>query len=245
VSSAEQGLAYGPEAQRRAIRSFARAEKLAIVAEVFEDRSGTLPLDERPGLQEAMAAALQHGAATLLVANRDRLARDERVAFNALEAFRSAGLRVMYADGSNGDDEGSMLLDGISHVIAAHERRRIVARLKAGRDAKAAAHPESRAQGGRVPYGYRRTATGLEINPEQAEHVRRIFSLIRQGKSIRHVTAILSERTGRRWQPTVVDRIVRREVYKLGRPARIVDPRLWNAAQQALRSRRKASTRDP
>lgn len=243
VSSAEQGQAYGPDAQRRAIRTYAKADRLDIVAEVFEDRSGTLGLDERPGLQDAMAAAYQHGAGVLLVANRDRLSRDWKKAGPILEALQTVGLRVVYADGSNGhsneEDDGAFLLDGISHVIAAHDRRRIVARLRAGRDAKAAAHPGSRAQGGKVPYGYRRTKTGLDIDPQQAEDVRRIFQLVRAGRSIRQVAAIMADETGRPWQPTVVDRIVKREVYKLAEPGRIIDPRHWNQAQASLAHRRK------
>lgn len=234
VSSAEQGKAYGPDAQAKAIRGFAHAEGLEIVADFSEDVSGTVPLDQREGLRAALAAAYQHGAGTLIVARRDRLARDEFAAHDALRAFKAAGVRVLYADGGNGADDGALLLDGISHVIAAHERRAIVARLRAGRDAKAARHPASRAQGGRVPFGYRRTREGLEIDPEQAAEVRRIYAMARSGKSIREIAA----EVGRR--PTVVERILRRPAYKQG-DAKIIDPRLWNATQEALAKRRKVA----
>lgn len=115
-----------------------------------------MPLDARQGLSDALAALYEHGAGALLVAERSRLARDEYVAHDAVRAFRSAGRDVLYADGSNGDDDSALLLDGIGHVIAAHERRRIVARLKVGRDAKAKAHPTAR------------TTTGLVIEPVAA-----------------------------------------------------------------------------
>jgi site-specific DNA recombinase len=239
VSSAEQGRAYGPETQARAIRGFARSEGLEIVADIFEDASGTLPLEDRPGLRDALAAVFEHGAGALVVARRDRLAREEYAAHDAIREFRAAGARVLYADGSNGDGESAVLADSIMHAIAADDRRRIVARLKAGRDAKAARHPESRAQGGRVPYGYRRSSAGLEIDPEQAEHVQRIFDLIRSGESIRSTAGLMTEETGRPWQPTVLSRIVRRETYKRATPGRIIDPRHWNAAQEQLRSRRR------
>src|SRR5436190_18542543 len=49
TSSAEQGKAFGPESQRRAIKAYADHEGLEIVAEHTEDASGTLPLDDRPG----------------------------------------------------------------------------------------------------------------------------------------------------------------------------------------------------
>jgi DNA invertase Pin-like site-specific DNA recombinase len=174
------------------------------------------------------------------VAERTRLARDEYVAHDAVRAFRTAGARVLYADGSNGDDDSALLLDGIGHVIAAHERRRIVARLKAGRDAKAARHPTSRAQGGRLPHGYRRTRSGMvEIDPTAAAEVRRIFELVREGATIRAVAETMTAETGRPWARTVIERIVHREVYKLAEPERIIDPRLWNATQAALAARRR------
>jgi DNA invertase Pin-like site-specific DNA recombinase len=240
TSSGEQGKAYGPDAQRAAIRAFAKREGLTIAAEFHEDVSGTVLLAERDGMRDAITAAFQHGASAVLVAERTRLAREEFAAFDAKRYLAASGLRVLYADGSNGDDDSSLLLDGIGHVIAAHDRRRIVARLKAGRDAKAARHPHSRAQGGRLPHGYRRTRAGLvEVDPERAAEVVRIFDLIRSGRSVRKTAETMAAETGRDWKPTVVDRIVRREVYKQREPGRIVDPRVWNAAQDALASRRK------
>jgi DNA invertase Pin-like site-specific DNA recombinase len=240
TSSAEQGRAYGPESQRAAVRAFAKREGLVIVAEFHEDVSGTVPLEDRPGLSDALAALYQHGAGGLLVAERTRLARDEFAAHDAMREFRAAGARVLYADGSNGDDDSALLLDGIGHVIAAHDRRRIVARLKAGRDAKEARHPEARAQGGRLPHGYRRTRSGLvEVDPDAAAEVVRIFQLVLAGASIRATAETMTTETGRTWRPTVVDRIVRRDIYKLAKPGRIIDPRLWNATQAALASRRR------
>jgi DNA invertase Pin-like site-specific DNA recombinase len=243
TSSAEQGKAYGPDAQRSAISSFANREGLTISAVFAEDVSGTVPADERPGLQAAIAGAYQHGAAVVIVSERSRLARDEYVAYDALRSLTAAGLKVLYADGSNGEDDSALLLDGIGHVIAAHDRRRIVARLKAGRDAKAARHGEAaRAQGGRVPHGYTRGRGGLvEIDPTSAAEVVRAFDLVRAGKSIRKAAEILTTETGRPWTPTTVDRIVHREIYKLSKPGRIVDPRAWNATQAAMASRRRST----
>lgn len=232
TSSAEQGKAYGPDAQRAAIRAWAAREGVDIVAESAEDVAGTVPADERPGMREAIAAAYERGAAAIVVAEHSRLARDEYVAYDALRALKVAGLRVLYADGSNGQDDSSLLLDGIKHSISAHERRRIVARLAAGREAKARAHPGARAQGGKVPYGYRRAATGLEIDAEQAAQVRRIFELAREGRSLRRIGAKLEAETGRTWAAQTISRILAREDYKLAKPGRIIDPRLWNAAQR-------------
>jgi DNA invertase Pin-like site-specific DNA recombinase len=108
-----------------------------------------------------------------------------------------------------------------------------VARLAAGRQIKAGQQPHDRKQGGKLPHGYRRANGSVEIDPDAADEVRRVFALVRGGKSIRQVAAMLG------WQPTVVARIVRRDVYKREHPARIVSPAIWNAAQDALARRRK------
>jgi len=243
TSSAEQGKAYGTDAQRAAVRAFAKREGLSIAAEFHEDISGTVTVDARPGMQAAIAAAYQHGAASIVVAERSRLARDEFVAHDALRKLTGVGLGVIYAGNGNGDDDAALLMDGIGHVIAAHDRRRIVARLKAGRDAKAARHGEgARAQGGRLPHGYRRTRSGLvEIEPDAADEVRRVFNLVRTGSSVRATAETMTAETGRTWRPTTVDRILRRDIYKMRDPGRIIDPRVYNAAHAALAKRRRSA----
>lgn len=235
VSSAEQAdHGYGLDAQARACHRFAQAHGLEVVAEYREDARSVVPIDERPKGKAALEAMLVNGAGVLLLARRDRLARDPYIAGHAKRAVALAGGRILYAEGGNGDDDSALLLDDIQHALAAHERRAIVARLKAGRDAKAARYPGSRPQGGRMPFGYRRGRDGIqiEIDPEQATEVQRMYALARAGKSIRQIAA----EVGR--QPTAVERILRREDYKRGQ-TKIIDPRLWNATQVALASRRK------
>jgi len=86
-------------------------------------------------------------AGVLLVEERTRLARDEYAAHDALRTFAHAGVRVLYADGSNGNgasDPAAMLLDGIGHAVAAYDRRVMVARMAAGRQSKAQRAPRGR-----------------------------------------------------------------------------------------------------
>jgi DNA invertase Pin-like site-specific DNA recombinase len=237
VSSAEQERASGPERQRVACERFAVLHSLSIVGDEFEDLSGTLPMANRPALARALSTCLQIGAGVLLVEERTRLARDEYAAHDALRTFAHGGVSVMYADGSNSNgsnDPAAMLLDGIGHAVAAYDRRVIVARMAAGRRAKAERSPRSRAQGGKLPYGYRRSRVGeVEVDPEAADRVRSAFELVRNGKSIRAAAAELG------WQPTMLARVVKRPEYKQAGEWRIVDPRIWNGAQDSLARRRK------
>ncbi len=236
VSSAEQERASGPERQRRACQAFAQLHSLEVVADRFEDRSGTLPMEERPELTAALSDCLEHGAGILLVEEKSRLARDEYAAYDALRSFATAGVKIAYADGSsNGaSDPAALLLDAIGHSIAAYDRRLIVARMLAGRKAKAEREPRSRAQGGGVPFGYRRTRTGgVEVDPDAAAEVRRAFDLVRDGYTIRDAAAALG------WHPNTLARVLKRPEYKQAGDWRIIDPRAWNAAQASLARRRK------
>jgi DNA invertase Pin-like site-specific DNA recombinase len=237
VSSAEQERASGPERQRSACERFAVLHSLSIVGDEFEDLSGTLPIADRPALARALSQCLQLGAGMLLVEERTRLARDEYAAHDALRSFAHAGVFVTYADGSNSNglsDPAAMLLDGIGHVVSAYDRRVVVARMAAGRRAKAERSPRSRAQGGKLPYGYCRSRVGeVEVDPAAADRVRRAFELVRSGKSIRAAAAELG------WQPTMLARVIKRPEYKRAGEWRIVDPRVWNAAQDSLTTRRK------
>lgn len=240
VSSESQEKASGPDRQKRACETYAAGHGLTIVADVFEDRSGTLAMADRPGLSEALAACLERGAGVLLVEERTRLARDEFAAHDALRTFLHAGIKVLYADGSNANgasDPAALLLDGIGHAVAAYDRRVIVARMAAGRQAKARKSPRSRAQGGKLPYGYRRTRSGdVEVDPDAAVDVQRAFDLVRRGATIRSAAAELG------WQPTMLARVIKRNEYKGAGAWRIIDPRIWNDAQAGLARRRR---RDP
>jgi DNA invertase Pin-like site-specific DNA recombinase len=239
VSSREQAHAYGLDVQASAVEAFAAREGLKIVGD-FSDPgvSGTTPLEQRPGLTAALDMAISAGAGVLIVARHDRLARETLQALLIEQALSSHGVRVLYAEGMNGVGDDAEFMHTVMHAMAQQAKRELVRKLKAGRQAKAREHPASRAEGGRVPFGYRRTATALEIDPEQAAEVKRMFDLIRSGKSLRATAAALSS-DDHTWHPTAVERIVKRNIYTRAKPGRIVDGRVFKQAQTALVARRR------
>jgi hypothetical protein len=56
---------------------------------------------------------------------------------------------------------------------------------------------------------------------------------VRNGRTVRDAAAALG------WHPTMLARVLKRPEYKQACEWRIVDPRVWNAAQAALARRRK------
>src|SRR5689334_12352699 len=94
VSTDEQRL--GPEAQRAAIDAWAAREGVAVVAwHVDAGVSGGSDLADRPSLIAALGALRAHRAGVLVIAKRDRLARDVAVAATIERAAKACGAKVM------------------------------------------------------------------------------------------------------------------------------------------------------
>lgn len=248
VSNHEHGGGYGVGTQRERVTDYAHREGIWLVA-VYEDRgvSGSSPLAARPGLSQALDVVRASAADVLLVARRDRIARDSLVGSLIEREFERAGGRVVYAEG--GMEDGSreeQLLRRILESAAEYERASLVARLTAARAAKKARGGYA---GGRPPFGYRAHRKALVPDEGQAAVVRWIFDRVaRDGWSTRSIARKLDQdgALGRRWRPPDVWAILRREEYKKGPPAaRIVDARLWNRADAVLAGRRRRRAPDP
>jgi len=93
ASTDEQRLS--PEAQRACIQAWA-IRKNARVAAWYADRRvwSVAPIADRPALRAALAALGRHRAGLLVVAKRDRIARDVVLAVEVERAAVSAGARL-------------------------------------------------------------------------------------------------------------------------------------------------------
>lgn len=159
---------------------------------VFEDHgvSGGAELDRRPGLLAALDALTVNGAGVLLVAKRDRLARDVVVAAMVERLVERGGARVLAADGTgNGEGPEAMLMRGIVDVFAQYERALIRSRTKAALAVKKARGERV----GQVPWGMRVSGDGvrLEYDPVTGPAVEAARGLRRQGKSLRAIMSAL------------------------------------------------------
>jgi site-specific DNA recombinase len=159
VSTDEQRL--GPEAQRAAIEAWAAREGIQVAAwRIDQGVSGGSDLGDRPGLVAALGELRALGAGLLVVAKRDRLARDVYVASTIERAVAQGGARVTSADGTaNGDTPADAFMRTVIDGAAAYERALIRARTKAALAAKRARGERS----GEVPYGMRLSADGAKL----------------------------------------------------------------------------------
>lgn len=195
VSTDHQHL--GPEAQRAQINAWAARAGVVVVAWHHDQGiSGATPLDGRPGLQMALEDLRAHGAGVLVVAKRDRLARDVIVAATVEQAARRAGASVIAADGAgNGDGPAEEMLRHIMDAVAAWERKTIAGRVKAALAVKAARGERT----GNVPRGLRVGDDGrrLEEDPDERAVIERARSLRASGMSFRRIVVQLEEEGAR------------------------------------------------
>ena len=213
VSTDEQAL--GPEAQLAALKSWAASHDAELVA-VHEDIgvSGAAPVADRPGLM-ACLEVVRERRANLLVAKRDRLARDVVEAAMTERLVEASGARVFSAAGegtdSHPDDPTGLLMRRLVDAFAEYERAMIRSRTKAALAVKKARGERV----GSIPFGYCVGSDGktLEEVPEEISVIRLARELRSEGKSLRAVSAELEarghlSRAGRRFAPSQISRIV-------------------------------------
>jgi DNA invertase Pin-like site-specific DNA recombinase len=189
VSTDDQHL--GPEAQRAAIQMWADREGVSVVAwHIDKGVSGGSDLGDRPALVAAVGELRAAGAGILVVAKRDRLARDVYVAATIERAVSQCGARVIAADGTaNGDTAADAFMRTIIDGAAAYERALIRSRTRAALAAK-------RAKGervGTVPFGFEATDEGALV-PNAAEQsvIAEARALRASGLTVRAVVAALA-----------------------------------------------------
>jgi site-specific DNA recombinase len=216
VSTDEQ--ANGPAAQLDVIEAWCAARGVALVA-VFEDLgiSGGAPLDKRPGLLAALGEVAEVKAALLIVAKRDRMARDVMIAAMAERMAERSGARVVSAAGEGTEDEGpaGQLMRTMVDAFAAYERALIGERTRAALAAKRARGERT----GHLPYGMQVAADGRTLQPCPAEQevIAAVHEYRAAGLTLAAIAARLAERglwtrNGRGWSAKTVRDVARKEL---------------------------------
>lgn len=214
VSTDEQHL--GPDAQRAAIAAWCDREGVELIdVHVDHGVSGGAPLDKRPGLMAAVGALSETDATVLVVAKRDRLARDTMAAAMVERMAERAGATIASADGTgNGDSPEAMLMRRMVDAFAEYERAIIRSRTRAALAVKSARGERV----GAIPFGCKLADDGrtLERDAEEGAVVDAVIDLRASGLSYRKIADELAARgfttrKGRPLAPTQIVRILKRE----------------------------------
>jgi DNA invertase Pin-like site-specific DNA recombinase len=191
VSTDDQKL--GPHAQRASIEAWAAREGISVASwHVDQGVCSVTPVGDRPALVAALAALREHGAGVLVVAKRDRLARDPALTAAVESAAVAAGAVVRSAAGEgNGSTPADEFMRGVIDSASRYERALIRARTTA---ALAVIRARGHKTGGSVPYGYRLDADGRTLVGVDSERavIARARALAAEGRSLRAVAAQLS-----------------------------------------------------
>lgn len=212
LDQADSGL--GLEAQQTIIT--AATERLNLtVHETFTDAglSGSLGLEHRPGLADALNA-LERGD-TLLVAKRDRIARDAFLAVLVEREVARKGARIISAagEGTETDDPAAVFTRRILDAVSELERALIASRTRA-----AMAEAKKRGQRvGCIPWGHSVSEDGRTLVPNEDELriLKRIRWMRARGYALHNIALVLNDdglrnRQGREWKPSFIGQLLDR-----------------------------------
>ena len=180
----------------------------------------------RPAMERLRDAAAFGAIDRLYVHSPDRLARKYAYQVLLIDELQRTGVEIVFLNHALGQSPEDDLLLQVQGMVAEYERAKIMERSRRGKRHKA--------QNGQVsvlssaPYGYRYVrvfagggAARMEIQPQEAQVVRRIFGWIgHERASIGEVCRrlenqqVLSPRGNQRWDRTTVLGILRNPTYK-------------------------------
>jgi len=185
VSDAKQELSH--EAQAQKIEQYCQSHGLTLTAVFIETVTSVAPLEERHGLQAAMAALRPLNAGILLFLNRTRISRDVVLSKMIERAALREGAVVTSTEGLNGDTPHEEMLRTIMDAVAQHERAELIKRTKAALQVKKARGEHL----GNVPYGYQWRNGQTVPHPEEQEVIARVRALAQAGMSAPKISQAL------------------------------------------------------
>lgn len=221
VSTEEQvESGHGMESQERAIRSFVESQGYELVDIILDAGvSGAKRPEDREGFRRVLELADQQAFSVMLVWKFDRLARNLTYAVTSVNTLREQ-YNVVLRSVTEPIDTSTPMGETIFAVLAgmaAQERRSITERTLAGKREKA---NQGGFAGGASPLGYKRDKEGgLTIDEDEAEVVRRIYSMRRTGATLQAIADALNQgavrtKRGGQWYPGTVRYILDNNKYK-------------------------------
>lgn len=174
---------------------------------------------DRPALSRAREIIRAGAASAFVCFAPDRLARKLGLQILLTEEIEKAGARLVFVNFEREDNPQNNLFYQIRGAIGEYEKALILERTAAGRKAAAKA--------GRIPvrctvFGYVQRDGRLEVVPEAAGAIRRVFALAGEGKTDPEIARTMMDEGiaapgGDVWYPQTVRRILDRDAYYTGK----------------------------
>lgn len=183
---------FGVESQKEQIMKYC-AENNMQVSEWYVDEGESGVKESRPALDRLLFGELQNPpVVAVIVAKSDRMARDIKLYFYYMMLLQKKNIELISATEAEVNDETGLggVYKALMMFVAEQERKNITKRTSGGRAVKAKHGGYS---GGRPPFGYSAHKGMLIIDENEAEIVRKIFELKRDGATYQKITDFLNK----------------------------------------------------
>jgi DNA invertase Pin-like site-specific DNA recombinase len=191
--------------QNKAIADYALANGISVI-ETFEEQgvSGTKELDDRPALQDLLAALKEGNAKIVIIEKLDRLARDLMVQETILSDLMRQGFEIVSVCEPDlcSTDPSRVLVRQIFGAIAQYDRAMTVLKLRGARQ-------RMKARTGRCE-----GVKGFGVMEGERTTIDRMTELRSAGMSLVGIAATLNSegrgtRMGKPWLGATVNKIIR------------------------------------
>lgn len=171
------------------IRRYCQEHGITIVAE-YADRGISGTTDDRPEFQRMIRDSTKGKFGFVVVWKIDRFARNRYDSAMYKARLKKHGVKVLYAKESIPDGPEGILLESILEGSAEYYSANLAQNIRRGMLANAR---ECKVTNGSIPLGYRKGADmHYEIDPVEAEVVRKIFRWYTDGISSVNICAMLN-----------------------------------------------------
>lgn len=245
---------YSIDSQLRMIKEYCEKNDYSIV-DVYNDAGHSGKDLMRPEMQRLLADIKSKKIDKLIAIKVDRLTRNNYDGFWLLNYCEEHDVKIeLILEPYDVSTANGEMIFGMNLVFGQRERKEIGARTKRAMEQMALEHIHP----SKAPYGYTRNKdTGhLEIEPIEAEGVKEIFKLCKQGKSTRGIASIMKDNNAYlslgKWKSDRVYKILTNSIYigvfEYGKYKRkqqdilrvenycepIIDIETWNATRNVL-----------
>ena len=216
VSTEEQrDNGYSIDSQLRMIKEYCEKNNYDIV-DVYNDAGHSGKDLMRPQMQRLLKDIKSHKIETIVAIKVDRLTRNNYDGFWLLNYCEEYGIKIeLILEPYDVTTANGEMIFGMNLVFGQRERKEIRARTKRAMEEMALKHIHP----SKAPYGYiRNKETGhLEIEPIEAQVVKEIFELCKQGNSTRSISTTMKNKkaylkTGK-WTSDRVYKILTNSIY--------------------------------
>ncbi len=172
---------------------------------------------DRPGMDRVRDLVAAGGVSVVLAQDRDRFAREPAYLYLLKEEFAPKGCALRAMNGRGDESPEGELTDGVLDQLAKYERAKFMERARRGKLQKAR---QGKVPGRRPHMGFTYRDGEYSVDEPRMAHVRRVFRMVGvDGHTLASVKrtfeaeGVRTQRGGRRWDATVIRRMIDNDVY--------------------------------